>query len=257
MKIFKWTALALLITVFSCSSDDNNNTIIENGTNPSANLKATGSSANDFLSAAKYNSVVIEVLYVTGFRPNAQTLTNLKQFMQNRLNKPGGITITEREISSPGSSPYDINEIAAIETLNRTKYNNANVLALYMLFLDGKSAQDTDSSFILGTAYRNTSFVMFENSVQGLSNSVGEPNRVDLETIVILHEMCHLLGLVNLGSPMQTEHLDEAHDKHCDNENCLMFWKTENSGVLQMMLGGNVPQLDDDCLADLRANGGK
>jgi predicted Zn-dependent protease len=256
MKIFRLLTLALLVTVFGCSSDDDNSNV-PNGVNHTPNLQATGSSAHDFLSAAQYNSVVIEALYVSGFQPTAQTLNNLKSFMEARLNKPGGITIVQREIASPGGTPYDINEIAGIETLNRTKYNNGNVLALYLLFVDGKSSTDTDSSFILGTAYRNTSFVMFENSVKTLSDGVGEPNRTDLETTVILHELCHLLGLVNLGSPMQTEHVDEAHDKHCDNENCLMFWKTENSNVVSMMLGGNVPSLDAHCIADLQANGGK
>jgi hypothetical protein len=66
-----------------------------------------------------------------------------------------------------------------------------------------------------------------------------------------------LLGLVNLGSTMQTEHNDEAHDKHCDNENCLMFWKTSNSSMVGEMVGSGIPQLDANCLADLQANGGK
>ena len=253
MKIFKLIALALMLTVFSCSSDDDNT---ENGTNHTPNLQTTGSSAHDFLSASKYSSVVVEVLYVDGFQPNSQTITNLKNFMEARCNKPGGITISQRQIASPGVSPYDINEIAGVETMNRTKYNNGNVLTLYLLFLDGKYQTDTASTFTLGTAYRNTSFVIFENSVQGLSDSITEPNRVDLETTVILHEFCHILGLVNLGSPMQTNHVDTAHDKHCTNENCLMYWKTESNSILTMM-GGSVPSLDANCLADLQANGGK
>lgn len=256
MKFIKISLLVLILSVFSCSPDDESNTL-ENGINKSFNLKTTGSSANDFLSASKYSSLVIEILYVQNFRPNAQTLTNLKSFMEQRLNKPGGITIIETQIASPGGSPYTIDEIAKIETDNRTKYNNTGVLALYGLFLDGSFTDDTSNSFTLGIAYRNTSFVLFENSIRNLSDNINEPNRVDLETTVILHELCHLLGLVSLGSPMQTEHIDEAHGKHCDNQNCLMFWQTENSSVLQMMSTGNVPQLDANCLADLKANGGK
>lgn len=255
MKILKLVSFSFLLFALGCSSDDNNNA--ENGVNHAGNLKAVGSSANDFLSAAHYQSIVVEVLYVTNFRPQPQTLVNLRQFMEARLNKPGGITITEREIASPGASPYDINEIANIETANRTKYNNGSVLTLYFLFLDGSSTSDTSSSFILGTAYRNTSFVMFENSIKNLSDSITEPSRVDLETTVILHEFGHILGLVNLGSPMQTEHVDEAHDKHCDNQDCLMYWEAENSNMVSSMLGSGVPQLDAHCLADLQANGGK
>ncbi len=84
-----------------------------------------------------------------------------------------------------------------------------------------------------------------------------EPDRIELESISLMHEFGHLLGLVNIETPMQTEHLDEAHDKHCDNPNCLMYWKAETSNVLQMITPGSLPGLDAHCLEDLRANGEK
>lgn len=184
-------------------------------------------------------------------------LTNLRNFMQARLNKPGRITITETAVPSPALAPYDINEVAQTESLLRTRYNAGDVLTLYMYFADGGTTTDTQSSFTLGTAYRNTSFVMYEKTIQELSGGIGEPSRIDLETTVILHELGHLLGLVNLGSNMQTPHEDTTHPKHCTNENCLMYWQADGSGLLGMMVGGNLPQLDANCLADLQANGGK
>ncbi|HLA55837.1 MAG TPA: hypothetical protein VK623_07035 [Flavobacterium sp.] len=255
MKNYGFLLLLLLFT-FSCASDDDTET--ENGTNPSPNLHATGSSAHDFLSADKYTKLDIQIVYVTGFRPNEQTITNLRNFITARLNKPGGVTITETEVSSTGEAPYDLNEVAALESQYRTKYNLPDTLTFYLFFADGGSENDTTNSFILGTAYRNTSCVLYENSIQNLSNAINEPNRVDLETTVILHELGHLLGLVNLGSTMQTAHEDTGHDKHCNNNDCLMYWQVENSAnLMQMMAGGNVPQLDANCLADLAANGGK
>ena len=256
MKIVKILFLVLFVVILGCSKDDDA-AIVGNGVNRTSNLQTTGSSANDFLAATAFNTLIVEVLYVQNFRPNAQTLVNLKSFMEARLNKPGGISIVEREIASPGTAPYDINEIAAVEGDNRTFYNNAGTLALSILFVDGGVPTDTSDSFTLGSAYRNTSCVIYEASIKNLSDSPTEPSRTDLETTVILHEICHLLGLVNLGTPMQTEHLDVDHDKHCDNENCLMFWETENSNVLAMMLGGSIPILDANCIADLQANGGK
>jgi predicted Zn-dependent protease len=255
MKLHRLLLLATIVFFFGCSNDDDENVI--NGVDRTPNLQATGSSANDFLASSKYNTLVIEVFYVQDFRPNAQTLVNLKNFMEARLNKPGGVSIIEKEIASPGMAPYDINEIAQIESAIRTKYNAGNVLTMYMFFADGGTTTDTDSQFILGSAYRNTSFVMYESTIKTLSDGVGEPSRVDLETTVIQHELGHLLGLTNLGTPMTTNHEDSAHPKHCSNENCLMYWEADGSGLLGMMLGGNVPQLDADCLADLQANGGK
>ena len=51
MKILKLSVLTLLLAIFGCSSEDDNSDV-ENGINRTANLKATGSSGNDFLSAA-------------------------------------------------------------------------------------------------------------------------------------------------------------------------------------------------------------
>ncbi|SCY91932.1 hypothetical protein [Flavobacterium caeni] len=255
MKLNSLLALGLIFAMLGCSKDDDGT--IVNGIDRTPNLQATGSSAHDFLSDSRYRSLVIEVFYVDGFRPQTQTLTNLKNFMQARLHKPDGITIIETQIASPGLAPYDINEVAQLESAIRTKYNAGNILTMYLFFADGGTATDTASQFILGSAYRNTSFVMYETNIHNSSGGVGQPSRVGLETTVILHELGHLLGLVNLGSPMQTPHEDGAHPKHCTNENCLMFWEAGGSGILGMMIGGNLPQLDADCLADLQANGGR
>lgn len=255
MKQIRLLTLMAAVFFFGCSSDDDKTVV--NGVDRSPNLKATGSSANDFLSASKYNTLIIEVFYVQNFRPQPATLVNLKNFMEDRLNKPGGVTIIEKEVPSLGNAPYDLDEIAQIESLYRTKYNYGNILTMYMFFADGGATTDTDSSFTLGTAYRNTSFVMYESTIKNLSDSVGEPNRVDLETTVIQHELGHLLGLTNLGSPMVTAHEDLTHPKHCNNEDCLMYWEADGSSLLGMMVGGNVPTLDANCLADLQANGGK
>lgn len=242
------------LLVFACSPDDDS--LTENGTNPTPNLQPTGSSADDFLSAAGYSKLEIELVYVSGFRPSGQTIANFRNFMQARLHKPGGITIVEREVASPGLAPYTINEVASLESELRTKYNRPDTLTFYLFFADGGNENDTSNSFILGTAYRNTSCVIYEESVQNMSNAPNEPNRVVLETTVMLHELGHLLGLVDFGSPMQTPHEDASHRRHCNNSGCLMYWAVESIGNM-MSMGNDIPQLDANCLADLQANGGQ
>lgn len=256
MKNIKFYSILFVLLVLGCNKNDNNE-IVENGTNPIPNLQVTGSSANAFLTSKKYTSLTIELFYVENFRPTTQALNNFKNFMEQRLNKSNGITIIEKQIVSPGTSPYDINEIVKIEKDNRTKFNTPDNLTLFLLFVDGNFSTDTNTTFTLGTAYRNTSCVIYENSIINLSNSIGGGRRTDLESTVLIHEICHLLGLVNLGTVMQINHEDAAHGGHCNNKNCLMYWQTEGNGIMGMMTGGNIPGLDANCLADLKANGGK
>ena len=245
--------LLVLRLSLSCSQSEN---LVEDGINTSGNNKNTGSSARDFLQDVKYKSLVIEVSYAVNLLPTMQSLQNMKTFLEQRLNKPGGVTLVLNEIPVQNGSPFTSAEIRSIEDNFRTKYNNGSVLALHLLFLNGNSQNDTPSSFTLGGAYRNTSCVIFENSVQILSMQPSQPSRVDLETTVMEHEICHLLGLVNIGAPMVTNHLDPQNDNHCNVPTCLMYFQVESNSIMDMM-NGNVPQLDANCLADLQGIGGK
>jgi hypothetical protein len=145
-----------------------------------------------------------------------------------------------------------------IEDVNKTKFNNAEEIAVWAFFAAGKSTKDTDTSVILGTAYRNTSFVIFQQTIQGLSGSPFEPNRSLLETTVITHELEQILGLTNPGKALQSNHEDAEHPKNCIEKTCLMYWSSEiGEGIGNMVSGGSAPQLDAQCIADLQVNGGK
>ncbi|MFV8342956.1 membrane metalloprotease [Flavobacterium sp. XS2P39] len=251
------TALTIgFVLLVSCSKEDAVDT--SETINPITNKQTTGSSSNDLLSDKKFTSMIIEVVYVQGFEPSATAINNLVSFLSARTYKPSGISIVKRAIPSPGKATFTDQEIVAIEDANRTKYNTSNQIAVWVFFADGKSSTDTSTSVILGTAYRNTSLVIYEQTVHGLSDSPFEPNRSLLETTVITHEIGHILGLTNLGTTLQSNHEDTAHPKHCNVSTCLMYWSSETGkGIENMVSGGAAPQLDAQCIADLRANGGK
>lgn len=244
-----------LFLVQSCSKND----IDSSHTDITiANKQTTGSSAHDLLSEDTFNSMVIELVYVEGYAPTQTAINNFVNFIKARTYKPGGVTVQTRSIVSPGKSTYTIENIRDIEDANRTAYNTDTQIAVWAFFVDGESDQNTTDSSIIGTAYRNTSFVIFENTVHDFSNSNFEPPRDLLETTVIEHEFCHLLGLTNFGSPMQTPHEDPDHEKHCNVDTCLMYWSSEfGLGAGNMLGTSSVPHLDSQCLADLQANGGK
>mgnify|MGYP000267925129 FL=1 len=258
MNFFNKITIAIcLLLALSCSKDKDEPIIVGDGVTKDLNKKPTGSSANDFLAATNYTSLVIEIVYVDGFKPNTASIQNLKTFLETRLNKPNGITIIEKKIPALGLAPYSNDDLVLVEDTFRSYYNNQSILSLYVFFADGGSQEDTSNSFVLGTAYRNTSFVIYEDTILNNTGGLGQPSRTNLETVVMLHEIGHLLGLVDLGSSMQTPHSDSTHAKHCNNENCLMFWKTETGDVFDSLLGGNIPDLDTNCINDLQANGGK
>jgi hypothetical protein len=253
--IFRMLTICLILFV-SCSKEDSTDPPVP--IDPVDNKQLTGSSSNDLLSDKKFTSMIVEVVYIAGFEPSETAINNFVAFLYSRTYKPNGISITKRVIPSTGKAAYTLEDIVAIENINRTKFNTSNQIAIWIFFADGKSSLDTNTSTILGTAYWNTSLVIYEKTVQGLSDGPLEPNRSLLETTIITHESGHLLGLTNLMLAMQSAHEDASHPKHCDVSSCLMYWSSETGhSVSNMASGGSAPQLDSQCISDLRANGGR
>jgi len=250
--------LLIMLAFTACKSDDDG----DSGTDPRAeNLKALGTSAEDILSDAIYQRLTVEIVYSTGYRPTDATINNLTNFLNARINKSAGIQIVETQIPEPGTAPYVTNEIRDIEDDVRTKYTTGNELAIFVFFADGNAQTDTQTTLTLGTAYRNTSLVIYERTLQEIGASPQTPDLTTLETTTLLHEFGHLLGLVNIqNDDIHTDHEDPAHAKHCIVEECLMYFETQLTREqlaqrLRNMMA--VPALDPLCIADLQAKGGK
>jgi hypothetical protein len=223
------------------------------------NKKPVGESSNDLLSSEQYKFMQIEIQYIEGFSPTQAALNNMETFLLQRLNKPRGIQFIFTSLQSPKKSTYSVSEIDLIEKNNRTVYTKGDTIGVYFFFADAGFNEDTNNSKVLGIAYRNTSMALFQRTIHNLSGGINQPERSKLETVVLNHEFCHILGLVNIGSPLQSQHqdADPAHGRHCDNSSCLMHYTVETGNVVTNLLGGNMPQLDANCIEDLRANGGK
>ncbi len=215
------------------------------------NNKPVGVSANDLLSSSKYTSLKIEVAYMPGFAPDADALTHLHAFLTARLNKPGGITITTRQIPAASSTTLSGNDVINIEEEHRVGKTDASEMHVFILYTNGQYTSDN----VLGIAYRNTSAAIFGKKIHDNSGGLGQASRTKLEATVLEHEVGHLLGLVNIGTAMQTPHQGTGH--HCDNSACLMYYAAETTDILGFLVTGNIPTLDANCVNDLKANGGK
>lgn len=251
--------LFLLGLVMVCINNSCTKTVV-NGTQvpslPSINSdnnKVVGGSAKDLLATNIYTSIKIEIQYMPGYAPDATSLNNLISFLNNLSNKSGSITVVQTPIAASGKTVLSINDIASIEKNNRTAYTTGSQLGLNFLYVD---AAYTETN-VLGLAYRNTSVCIIGKTIHDNSGGVGQVSRTKLETNVLEHEVGHLLGLVDLGSAMQTNHKDATHGNHCTNTNCLMYYTSETTDALGFLLTGSTPVLDADCHSDLHANGGK
>ena len=259
MKFKKlWFLSLFLFLVVGCSTDPGTSGTSGNKIDKSQNLRSLGDSAHQLLSDDTFTSISIEVVYVTGYKPSTSTLSNLKQFLIDRTYKPDGINITTRAVTSSGKAPFNIDEIAKIETDERLIYNTGDDIAVYIYFADGSNEDDTSSHVVLGSAYRNTSIVIYGKTVNQIAANYNAPDKSIIESTTLEHEFGHLFGLVNVGTPMQSPHKDPDSEAHCNVQGCLMNANIQfGGGIVDVINNNHVIPFDDLCLADLQANGGK
>jgi hypothetical protein len=252
MKYFRINLMLCLLSlaVFTaCKSDDSG----EINNERAENLKALGASAEDLLSDDFYTRLVVEIAYSNGFRPKQLTIDTFRTFLNQRLNKPGGIRIVETVINAPQGEPYSVSEIREIESNVRTKYTNGNEIAVFIFFANGNSTNDTNTSVTLGTAYQNTSLVIYEETLQSLSQDL-----FLMEATTVRHEFGHILGLVDItGDDIHAAgHIDPNSSKHCMVEGCLMYFASTVPSSIPNPMVSDIPALEELCIEDLQAKGG-
>ncbi len=252
MKAWKYfllfTSLVVCSSLFSCQKEDDAGP--QSATN-GYDKQEVGKSAHDLLSSDRFKALEVEVLYGS-LKPDAAALSAMKQFLKERLNKMEGINLTLRQVLSSAKTALTLKDIQMLEKQHRKNYTKEAKIAVCIIYADAGYENDK----VLGVAYGNTSVCLFGKTINAHSGGIGQANTTELATTVLEHEFGHLLGLVDSGSPMQNDHEDPEHPGHCNNENCLMYYASETTDVLGFLLGGDVPQLDAHCLADLKANGG-
>lgn len=259
----KYTLIVLLVFVaMSCKDDDNGGE-----QDPKAeNRKALGLSAEDLLSDDTFKSMTVELVYSPAYRPTQETLDAFRIFINERVNKPNGISFIETVIADQ-NGPFSISQIRNIENEQRTQYTEGDNIAVYVYFASGNSNSDTNTTLTLGSAYQNTSIVIYERTLQEVTDNVQDV-LTRLESTTLQHEFGHIFGLVNIQNDdihPGAEHEDLDHAKHCIVEDCLMFFEAQN--ITRSRLSRNMERLSrladtpvfdvNLCIQDLRAKGGK
>lgn len=211
----------------------------------------------DFLSGDKYKNLVVQVAYEPGYVLDNKTKENIINFMNTRLNKPGGIQIVTKEIPSSGKAYISASDLIEIERKYRTEFSRRSTLSAFIFISGSQFAENYGDTKYLGVKYGETGIALFGSTIAEYSGGINQPSKSTLESTVAEHEICHLLGLVNTGTPMKVNHEDGSHIHHCNNENCLMFYAAETSNIIKNLINDQVPNLDENCILDLQFNGGK
>ena len=242
MKKTSFTIFILLVgLLLGCTknSDDPETPEVPKAVDKTANLQGTGESANDLLSNDTFTKLKIEIAYVDGFRPTQEAMGGFVAYLKERTFKET-VEVVYSKLESPDEENLTLDKIAALESDNRTIYNDGDTLAIYIYFADSPADGDDEEEGLvtLGAVYRNTSMIIHEATVRKLADQSIFISDADVENATLNHEFGHLFGLVNLGTPSVNDHEDIERDadgkpvldkdgntngnNHCSIEGCLM-----------------------------------
>lgn len=214
----------------------------------------------EFLDDAKYGSLLVEIDYVDGSAPSEAALEMLRTRMGERLSKPNGIEVKLDDKLSAGGGTRSINQVANLEDRHRDFTKGDGRAVLYVLYLDGNYDEDTQESLVLGAAYSGSSIVMFQETIRETAQNLPllTTPASSIERAVLVHELGHILGLVNNHLPMQRPHEDAASKTHSTNQDSVMYWAVETSNIDLLLRFRTEPpnNFDADDVADMRAAGG-
>lgn len=226
------------------------------------------------LYGSSIDTLELEIDYAPGAEPYTGEvlgfgeLWNLFQANAERLFQGRGKTfVIPRELAQmeaiavePQES-YTQAEILAIADQHRDQLSGGGRATFYILFLDGYYQDDgAVNESVLGISITNSGvIVMFKPVIA--ATGVGLPGQAVekyVEQTVLIHEFGHAVGLVDNGVPMAAPHSSGEHGRHCDNDECLMYYASEGSaGAIEFVtqhFGDDTTILfDADCLADVDA----
>jgi len=224
------------------------------------------------LSLAQVYSTVTSLAVEVAYEPNAEPYTgtihdevptwwilqnNIEALLQDRgisLHVPWDLEGMD-PISGQDEEAWTSSEIVELARGIWDTPLTESAVSIRILFLNGNYEDEgTVNPQILGVSFVGTSLIaIFKDVIVNSSSSTAIAWFVEQATLV--HETGHVLGLVDNGLPMVSDHADYDHVRHCTNQDCVMYWKNEGASdmrdfVRQVMETDSLVLFGDECLED-------
>ena len=200
------------------------------------------------LRSSMYTSMVIEVDYEAGYKPYTSSMDMLVERLDQVCDKPSGISIQYDEVDFGQDGSWTANDVRekAWEAKD-TSPLDGTTLYWQLIFPGGAYEQDS----VLGVAVDASTVALFSDSIDDAENVIRRPSAEDIENSVVVHEVGHLLGLVNLVYVSPVDHEDSEHPGHSNNDESVMYWAVESADFQNVLFGELPNEFDADDLADL------
>jgi hypothetical protein len=212
---------------------------------PAIGVGSPGGLARVILRPTPATEVVVELRNQAGAAPRPHTTSHATDVLRQVSGKT--VTVAPGSVAG-GSRSWSNDDLVAVARQGRPTVGDGKVV-LHVLFLHGDYAEDANA---LGVALGADVIAVFPDAIDAAGSPLVDAGTI--EDAVTLHEIGHLMGLVDLA--LSTHRGDPEHPGHSANRSSVMYWAVD-SDLLSQALGGPpstaFDQRDLEDLAALRA----
>ncbi|HEX4903419.1 MAG TPA: hypothetical protein VFV42_11455 [Acidimicrobiales bacterium] len=186
-------------------------------------------------------AIVVEVRSQEGAGPRSGAVERVRSMLAELTGKP--VDVVSGDV--PGErTDWTADDLRAAADAGTAPSASQGVLRL--LFLRGGFVENERA---VGVAVRSDVAAVFAERVEEAAGVFADPRAV--EDAVAMHEVGHLLGLVDLV--LATGRADPEHPGHSPNRGSVMYHAVESTLLGTILSGGPPRDFDADDLADLAA----
>jgi len=180
-----------------------------------------------------YDRIVIELYSTTTSRHSPEAIKILKAKMEEyRICRADQIFVVSQTPSAVSNIAWNSDLLRALEARERTLHDRKpkdRFLIIWIAYVPGIYVVPNRLNTV-GLKYGNTSIAIFQ---KGFNSSY--------EASILVHELGHIIGLVD-RSKRSDPPVNPNRPNHCNNQNCVMFWRVNPAG-----------KFDGKCQRDIRA----
>ena len=203
-----------------------------------------GSLARALLQPAPAERDVLEVLQQPGATPQQATVARAVGALRHASGK--SVSLAGPVALAGGARQWTPEAIREVADGSGRASQGGEQAVVRFLFLEGSFAPDNRA---LGAAVRGDVVAVFPSVIRSSSSPVVPAARI--EEAVAMHELGHILGLVDLVIDRNRD--DPDHPGHSTNPESVMYWAVESSLVGQVLGGPPPTEFDAADRADLSA----